>query len=124
MRERPVAKDMDRDGFADVGLYVPAAGAGDSAAWFFFLSAGDTLFNRPNASFSPAPLGPDVFYNFGGNFPIPIVGNFDPPPTRPAFAPSALKLTQQTGANVLLTADVQLAGPGSSAGLDGHFTRL
>ncbi len=47
--------------------------------------------NALNHPFSPAPLGSDLFAQFGDNFGLPIVGNFDPPVGTPQVAaPSAL----------------------------------
>ena len=89
--ERPVAHDFDADGIDDIGLYVPQGPgvppAGESD-WFILQSADPMGANRIigqvntlNHPFSPAPLGTDIFASFGDPFAIPIVGNFDPPPT-------------------------------------------
>ena len=40
-------------------------------------------------SFSPAPLGDDLFARFGGDFALPVVGNFDPPVTASPGSESA-----------------------------------
>ena len=70
---RPVAADMDQDGITDIGLYVPdGSGATGTPAseWYFFLSGGATPVpgNRAitlNHTFSPTPLGHDLFAKFG-----------------------------------------------------------
>lgn len=83
VNDRAVAADMDMDGIDDVGIYVPYTGVGQGTGqWQFIISNGASRFNLPNfQSFSPAPLGQDVAYTFGDPFALPIVGNFDPPPT-------------------------------------------
>ena len=93
VRERPVAADMDQDGFADLGLWVPDREgqlARASAEWYFLMSDGESLLERlspaddpidtfPVIDFRPIPFGPDVYVQFGDEFAEPIVGNFDPP---------------------------------------------
>jgi hypothetical protein len=89
--EQPVAADMDKDGITDVGLYVPRrAGTTpeESGEWYFLQSndfAGTARItgtvNTLNHPFSPTPLGQDLFAEFGDEFALPVVGNFDPPPT-------------------------------------------
>ena len=93
VRERPVAADMDQDGFDDLGLWVPdRAGVLGLAAseWYFLISGGDSLIDRisppddpinsrPTIDFTPTPFGNDLFAQFGDQFALPVVGNFDPP---------------------------------------------
>jgi hypothetical protein len=92
------------------------------ASWFVLTSAGTSILNRPGgASFAPAPLGTDLQFAFGNNFAIPLVGNFDPPVAR-IIAPSPqLSLGAGFAKNVTLSANVGLAGPGSSAGLVSRY---
>ncbi len=93
VRERPVAADLNQDGFDDLGLWVPdreGATDRDRSEWYFLLSEGQTLLerlsppddpidSRPTIDFRPHPFGPDRFARFGDEFALPIVGNFDPP---------------------------------------------
>ena len=93
IRERPVAADMDQDGFDDIGLWVPdRAGVLGRAAseWYFLVSGGESLLNRisppddpinswPTIDYTPTPFGHDLFAQFGDEFALPLIGNFDPP---------------------------------------------
>jgi hypothetical protein len=89
VRERPVAADMDMDGIDDVGLWTPdRAGATpeETGEWFFLLSDDHDKTERVTGTvvtldheFSPIPLGQDLFAQFGDEFALPVVGNFDPP---------------------------------------------
>jgi len=94
VRERPVAADMDQDGIDDIGLWVPdrsGVGPEESAEWYFLLSddridpatgaAGRIAgtVNMLDHPFTPVPFGPDLFAQFGDDYGIPVVGNFDPP---------------------------------------------
>jgi hypothetical protein len=101
----PVAADMDQDGVTDIGLFVPnrqAATPSDTAEWFFYVSndpagakriAGQV--NTLNHHFSPAPLGNDVFFKFGGNPAFPVVGLWDAPETPANFDPSTVERAYQ-----------------------------
>lgn len=97
VRERPVAADMDQDGFDDLGLWVPDRGGitpRESGEWYWLVSGGDSLLDRivpatdavggsaNQILFRPEPFGQDIFAQFGDEFGIPIVGNFDPPTLR------------------------------------------
>ena len=89
--ERPVAADMDQDGFDDIGLWVPT-GTGqtptEGGEWYFLISNGQSILNRivtdpikgyQKIDFSPKPLGQDLYLRFGNQYALPVVGNFDPP---------------------------------------------
>lgn len=99
VRERPVAADMDQDGIDDIGLFVPDRGGAtprETAEWYFLLS---NSFNREipddgaaaafvalagtvntlDHPFTPIPFGKDIFAQFGDEYAVPVVGNFDPP---------------------------------------------
>ncbi len=82
---RPVAADMDKDGTTDVGLFVVGkqGQSGDVPEWYFLVSGGASTVagsvNTLNHPFEPTPFGNDLFYKFGNNQAIPLVGLFDPP---------------------------------------------
>jgi hypothetical protein len=106
VRERPVVADMDQDGIDDFGLWVPdRAGATpeEASEWYILVSGGnpwfidgpdaDALPNEPNPihfevdpisgwwkrDFTPIPFGEDIYFQYGDEFAIPLLGNFDPP---------------------------------------------
>ncbi|TVS15865.1 MAG: hypothetical protein EA424_15210 [Planctomycetaceae bacterium] len=91
VRERPFAADFDGDGFDDIGLWVPdrsGATPAELAEWYILTSGGSPLTDRiddsmvtaqPTVHFTPRPFGPDIYAQFGDNFALPVVGNFDPP---------------------------------------------
>lgn len=91
VRERPVAADMDGDGFDDIGLWVPdreGQTPRELAEWYFLVSDGAPVTNRIryNANmnvnvidYKPDPFGPDLYFQFGDDFALPLVGNLDPP---------------------------------------------
>lgn len=90
-RERPVAADIDQDGFDDLGLWVPDGAAAESAEagqWYFLVSGGESILERivlhrdlagKTIDFTPVPFGSDISAEFGNGFALPLVGNFDPP---------------------------------------------
>jgi hypothetical protein len=86
---RHVAGDLNLDGVDDIGLFVKGRGGvlpQGAAEWFFWVS--DNGPNLPSLvfdSFSHAPLGNDLFAQFGDESAVPVFGNFDPPtgPTDP-----------------------------------------
>ena len=99
VRERPVAADMDQDGFDDLGLWVPDRGGitpRESGEWYWLISGGSSVLDRvasatdpvrgasQEIAFRPTPFGDDLFAQFGDQFGLPIVGNFDPPTLRAA----------------------------------------
>ena len=84
--ERPVADDMDQDGITDIGLWVPGRSQSlptTAGEWYFLMSTGGGpspgAVTALNHAFSPIPLGNDINTQFGDEFALPIVGNFDPP---------------------------------------------
>ncbi len=94
VRERPIAADMDQDGFDDLGLWVPDRGGAtprETGEWYWLVSGGRSVLDRITPSndpvrnttnevlFRPVPFGNDIFAQFGDQFAIPVVGNFDPP---------------------------------------------
>ncbi len=91
VRERPVAADMDQDGFDDLGLWLPdrsGAVPREDGEWSFLVSDGASLLDRlrvdPIAGdwvidYTPIPFGPDMYAKFGDDYALPVVGNFDPP---------------------------------------------
>ncbi len=92
VRERPVAADFDRDGYDDLGLWVPdrsGAVPQETAEWYILISAGAPIVTRigenPEAiggnvvQFMPVPFGNDLYVQFGDDYALPVVGNFDPP---------------------------------------------
>lgn len=112
VRERPVAADMDQDGFVDVGLWVPdrsGATPEEAGEWYFIISGGRPIFERiipdpirgnPVIPFNPVPFGNDLFAQFGDRFALPVVGNFDPPTTAASTVPATLKLQGTPGDDV------------------------
>ncbi len=87
VRSRPVAGDIDGDGIDDIGLWVPDRSGvfpSEAAEWYILVSGGAPLTNRITAApqvinFNPVPFGNDRFAQFGDEFGIPLLGNFDPP---------------------------------------------
>jgi hypothetical protein len=87
--DKPVAADMDQDGIDDIGLWVPRNSAATPALkseWYFLISNDPTgalrvanTVNRLNHPFTPVPFGADRYAEFGDDFAMPIIGNFDPP---------------------------------------------
>ena len=91
-RERPVAADMDMDGVDDIGLWNPdntgPTAAATTAEWYFLISGvrdGRTAIvgtvNLLAHAFTPVPFGRDLYAAYGDDAALPLVGNFDPPPT-------------------------------------------
>ncbi len=90
-RERPVAADMDGDGYDDLGLWVPDRSGVpplETGDWYWLISHGKPLHQRivtdhdtgnNTIEFTPFPFGWDIFAQFGDEHALPIAGNFDPP---------------------------------------------
>ena len=84
--DRPVAGDLNLDGIDDIGLWVKDRQGTlprNSGEYFFWVS--DRANPNPAIvfdSYSPDPLGNDLFAEFGDDFGLPIFGNFDPPVER------------------------------------------
>lgn len=92
-RDRPVAGDLNLDGIDDIGLFVPRGNvqiSEDVSEWYFLVS--DHVHDDESVSssfviehnlisedFSPDPLGNDLFFQYGNQFALPLMGNFDPP---------------------------------------------
>ncbi|QDU91273.1 Hemolysin, chromosomal [Pirellulimonas nuda] len=89
--DRPVAADMDGDGVDDIGLWVPrdsAATPRNTSEWYFLVSGNPNAATRLAAAgtanlvdhpFRTKPFGADLYFEFGDDRALPIVGNFDPP---------------------------------------------
>ncbi len=81
--DRPVAGDLNLDGIDDIGLWVKDRQGTlprNSGEYFFWVS--DRANPNPALvydSYSPDPLGNDLFAEFGDELGLPIFGNFDPP---------------------------------------------
>ena len=92
-RERPVAADMDMDGVDDIGLWNPdntgPTAVASTAEWYFLISGARDAGRAPIAgtvnllahAFTPVPFGRDLYAAYGDDAALPLVGNFDPPPT-------------------------------------------
>ncbi len=91
VRERPVAADMNKDGFEDLGLWVPdreGVVPTEGSEWYFLVSNGAPIMNRIRfdiplgtnvVDYHPTPFGNDLYFQYGDQYALPIVGNFDPP---------------------------------------------
>ena len=93
--DRPVAADMDGDGYDDIGLWVPRNQSQNPLAvaeWFFLISNqvarngnGGAALVAPGTidaidhPYEPVPFGHDLYAEFGNELALPLVGNFDPP---------------------------------------------
>ncbi len=120
--ERPVAADFDKDGFSDLGLWVPnrpGVTPGEGGEWYILVSGGKSLvvdtvtpagvgvgngrivvdpigganvLTNNIIPFTPVPFGKDLYARFGDEQALPVVGNFDPPTTPLANTPNSLPL--------------------------------
>lgn len=97
VRERPIAADFDGDGLDDLGLWTPdrsGAVPQETAEWYILISAGTPIATRIDENqeaiggntveFTPVPFGNDLYAQFGDDYALPVVGNFDPPVVRAA----------------------------------------
>ncbi len=79
----PIAGDMNLDGIDDLGLWVKGRSGvlpRNMAETFMWLS--DNANANPSLvfnSYSPDPLGNDLYLQFGDEMALPVFGNFDPP---------------------------------------------
>ena len=39
----------------------------------------DPITGEDRVTYTPVPFGPDMFAQFGDDYALPVVGNFDPP---------------------------------------------
>ncbi len=105
----PVAADMNQDGRTDLGLYQPRTSGSSvqNGEWYWLISNNPTAANPTGLDhpFSPAPLGSDIFAQFGAQTALPIVGNFDPPIQ--AATPAATNLGTLTSAITATGQNVQ-----------------
>ncbi|MCO6458749.1 MAG: hypothetical protein J5I93_25865 [Pirellulaceae bacterium] len=95
IHERPVTGDLNLDGVDDLGLWVPGRAGQiprEAAEWYFLVSDSASGQFDP---YSPAPLGNDIFAQFGDEFALPLFGNFDPPVTD---SPEEISLTNPDNA--------------------------
>jgi hypothetical protein len=82
--EKPLAGDMNLDGIDDIVVWVPGrmGQVPDAAGEFYFLlsdNPGEALPSDIFDPYSPDPLGNDLSAQFGDEFALPLLGNFDPP---------------------------------------------
>lgn len=90
--ERPIVGDFNLDGIDDIGLWVPGRSGlgGSTGEWYILVSdRSERVVGTINAFdpvFTPAPLGNDIYARFGNSFALPLVGNFDPPPSATSAA--------------------------------------
>ncbi len=140
-QERPVAADMDQDGYDDLGLWVPNRSGqtpGEAGEWYFLVSGGQTLLNRivvdpiqgwNMIEFTPKPFGNDIYQQFGDEFALPVVGNFDPPVV-PQFGETGVTLKGTGNDDVLeivagdTAANWTIRLNGEAQVLDGALTTL
>ncbi|WP_197451927.1 S8 family serine peptidase [Rosistilla carotiformis] len=98
--ERPVAGDFNLDGVDDIAMWVPGREGQlpKEAGEFHFLISDNvpavplvtTLPSNVFDPFSPAPLGNDRIAQFGDDFALPLLGNFDPPVSVDSGGPTVL----------------------------------
>jgi len=98
VRARPVTADMNMDGYDDLGLWLPDRSGvlpRNSGEWQFLISEDpdnlgvsmsvldridvDPITGEDRVTYTPVPFGPDMFAQFGDDYALPVVGNFDPP---------------------------------------------
>ncbi|MEX2188761.1 MAG: hypothetical protein WD875_18270 [Pirellulales bacterium] len=135
--EKPVAADMNRDGFEDIGLWVPnRSGATPEAEgeWYFLISVDpdtdqhlsildrvivDPTTQQPVIKYTPIPFGYDMLAQFGDEFALPIVGNFDPPVSPSPSEPVMVTDVTVRGSGWANAAAGSAVGSSSATGLDG-----
>ena len=114
----PFAADFNLDGIADLGLKERnrrAVTPQDESEWFFLMSnaadAHDGTANALKHAFSPAPLGNDMFAQFGHSDSLPLVGNFDPPIAPTGSTSVTAPLTSGETQDASASSDVADAAP-------------
>ena len=95
--EKPVSGDVNLDGVDDIVLWVPGREGQlpkDAGEFHFLVSDSvplapnvNTLVSNVFSPFSPAPLGNDLISQFGDDFALPLIGNFDPPISQSSAQP-------------------------------------
>ena len=75
-----------------------------------------------NHAFSPVPLGNDLFFQFGDELALPVVGNFDPPPglSVDTYDPPNLAPTVLAGVDQQFASAATLVQSGRFADFDGQ----
>lgn len=134
--EKPVAADMNQDGFEDLGLWVPnrsGATPDTDGEWYFLISVDpdtdqhvsildrietDPTTQQPVVKFTPIPFGHDILAQFGDEFALPIVGNFDPPVAPSPIEPATVAEVAVRGSGWSSTAAAS-AGDTGAAGATG-----
>ena len=108
VREQPVVADVDQDGFDDLGLWVPDRSGvtpSEGSEWYILVSDGASVLDRivlnadlgvPAVDFTPVPFGPDLYMQFGDEYAMPLLGNFDPPVTPTGVVASGVFLLDGT----------------------------
>ncbi len=92
----PLAGDLNLDGIDDIGLWVKGRNGvlPRNAGETFFWVSDQRNANPANVfdAFSPAPLGNDLYTQFGDELALPVFGNFDPPVAAESAAPNPYPL--------------------------------
>ncbi len=118
---RPVATDVDLDGFDDLGLWIPNYGAPSTqkpADWYFLESGGISLYGRSTPfTVEHLQLGSSVGVPLAGNFSAAAMGD---PPAQFQSAGHPNVAVQATGSTLTLSGtaanDTFSLTPGKTAG--------
>ena len=80
VRARPVAADMDQDGYEDFGMWDPDRSGTlprEAGEWNFLISHGASVLDRievdpitggNRVTYTPVPFGPDMYAKFGDDY--------------------------------------------------------